>query len=152
MWSGPRNISTALMRSFENRPDTTVIDEPLYARYLSKINIDHPYRDEIINNGELNYEVITNYLTGTIPSGMTIWYQKHMAHHNLPGDNLKWIRKINNCILIRHPKDVILSFINKMKLSSFEQLGYKQQYQIFNYLKFKGHNSIVIDASELALI
>ena len=84
MWSGPRNISSAMMRSFENRPDTTVTDEPFYAHYLVKTRIKHPLRKKIIQNSECNFDNIVTYLTGSIPDKKKIWYQKHMAHHNLP--------------------------------------------------------------------
>tara|TARA_B100001029_G_C15060841_1_gene458340 strand:+ start:974 stop:1690 length:717 start_codon:yes stop_codon:yes gene_type:complete len=148
MWSGPRNISTALMRSFENRPDTVVTDEPFYAHYLYKTKINHPMKNEIIENGNINWENITNELIGPIPKNKTVWYQKHMSQHNLPGYNLEWINKITNCILIRNPKDVIASFSKKFKLISSNQLGYKQQTVIYNLTK---HNNkvIIVDADDI---
>ena len=149
MWSGPRNISTALMRSFGNRPDTSVIDEPFYGYYLKKTNSNHPYSSKIINLYETKYNKIVNQLTGPIPSNKPIWYQKHMAHHILPKDDLNWIKKINNCILIRHPNDVILSYINKFQLESSYQLGYKQQDDLYNYLKLHNISPIVIESNDL---
>ena len=84
MWSGPRNISTALMRSWENRPDTAVVDEPLYAHYLLKTGIPHPAADKVIRSQETDWrKVVEQLTTGDIPGGKTIYYQKHMTHHLL---------------------------------------------------------------------
>ena len=81
MWSGPRSISTALMRSFENRLDTVVLDEPFYAYFLKETNLNHPGREEIISTGEYNWGKIVKKITGPIPQNKNIWYQKHMAQH-----------------------------------------------------------------------
>ena len=83
MWSGPRNISTAMMRSFENRPDTTVIDEPFYGHYLDKTGLNHPGREDVIASQCTDWDEIAELLSGPIPGGKPIWYQKHMAQHNL---------------------------------------------------------------------
>ena len=84
MWSGPRSISTALMRSFENRSDTFVTDEPFYAHYLKKTGIDHPLKEEVMENGNICWSSVAYKITGSIPGGKDIWYQKHMVQHNLP--------------------------------------------------------------------
>ena len=135
MWSGPRSISTALMRSFENRPDTFVSDEPFYAHYLYKTGIDHPFREEIISSGNTDWNSVTNNMTGSIPEGKDIWYQKHMAQHNLPGKDMTWIQKVQNIFLIRHPREVILSYMKKYEITSITQLGYPQQKVLFTILK-----------------
>ena len=109
MWSGPRNISTALMRSFENRPDTFVTDEPFYAYYLKKTGIEHPLREEVMNEGNTDWNSVANEITGSIPKGRKIWYQKHMAQHNLPGESLKWIENLQNCLLLHYPKVIYLN-------------------------------------------
>ena len=83
-WSGPRNISTALMRSWENRPDTYVCDEPLYAHYLIQHGLGHPGRQEILRHHETDLSKVIAWLTGAIPAGRRIFYQKQMAHHLLP--------------------------------------------------------------------
>ena len=113
MWSGPRNISTALMRSFENRLDCFVSDEPFYAYFLSKTKLKHPLYNEIIKSGLTDYNQIIKYITGANPALKKIWYQKHMAHHILNRDNIDWVKHMKNCLLIRHPKDVILSYSKK---------------------------------------
>ena len=81
MWSGPRNISTAMMRAWENRPDTVVVDEPLYAHYLDLTGDDHPGRDEVIAAGETDWRAVAGQLVGPVPDGTAVFYQKQMAHH-----------------------------------------------------------------------
>ena len=152
MWSGPRNISTALMRSFENRPDCFVSDEPFYSFFLCKTGLNHPMRDEIIQSEETNYNKIIRYITGPIPHLNKIWYQKHMAHHILVDSNIDWIKKMKNCILIRHPKDVILSYTKKNEIEDIYQLGYPQQVNIYKILsKETKYTPIIIDARDLLL-
>ena len=150
MWSGPRNISTALMRSFENRSDCFVSDEPFYSYFLYKTELKHPLSAEIIKSGLNDYNEIIKYITGPIPSSKNIWYQKHMAHHILAGANMDWIKKMENCLLIRHPSDVILSYSKKNEIKSIQQLGYLQQIDIYEMLtKDMGISPIIIDANDL---
>ena len=149
LWSGPRSISTALMRSFENRPDTFVTDEPFYAHYLKKTGIDHPLREEVIANCKTDWNSVVDEITGPIPMGKEIWYQKHMAQHNLTGFDLKWVEKMQNCILIRHPREVILSYSQKYEISSILQLGYPQQTELFNVLTNMGATPFVLDARDV---
>ena len=118
-WSGPRNISTALMRSWSSRSDTFVTDEPFYAYYLSETKLKHPMHMEIINKYSTDYIKIVNYLNSKTPDGKKIWYQKHMAHHILNLNDIEWITNFENCILLRHPKEVISSYSNKNKLNSY---------------------------------
>jgi len=149
MWSGPRNISTALMRSFENRADTFVTDEPFYAYYLHKTGIDHPCRKEVMADGNTDWNSVADEITGSIPDGKTVWYQKHMAQHNLPGFDMKWVEKLTNCILIRHPRDVILSYSKKYEIKSIFQLGYPQQLKLFQMLIDLGTPPIILDAKDV---
>ena len=152
MWSGPRNISTAMMRSFENRPDTVVEDEPFYAHYLVKTGVDHPCRIEIIKSQENDWDIISKRLVGEIPCGKSIWYQKHMGQHNLLGCNLEWTKKMVNCFLIRNPKEVIVSFNKKFKLTSSKQLGFMQQLDLFKKLKTEtGKTPLVVDAKDILI-
>tara|TARA_B100000029_G_scaffold413419_1_gene416417 strand:- start:2098 stop:2826 length:729 start_codon:yes stop_codon:yes gene_type:complete len=147
-WSGPRNISTALMRSWSSRNDTYISDEPLYACYLKENKINHPMYEEIISSYETNYLKIIETLQGQIPNQYKIWYQKHMAHHLQELESLEWIESFHNCFLIRDPKYVINSYIKKNKLESMKELGYYQQYKILEYLKNKRGNFIVIDTQK----
>lgn len=91
MWSGPRNISTAMMRAWENRGDCAVSDEPLYAHYLAATGADHPGRDEVIASGETDWRRVVADLLGPVPDDQPVWYQKHMTHHLLPGMDRDWI-------------------------------------------------------------
>ncbi len=134
MWSGPRNISTAMMRSWDARPDTTVCDEPLYARYLKLTGADHPARDEIIAHHETELDAILAHLTGPIPDGRDIFYQKHMAHHLLPDDDLDWTLQLTNCILIRDPAEMIASYIKIIADPTPETLALPQQLRLFNHI------------------
>jgi len=149
MWSGPRSISTALMRSFENRPDTFVTDEPFYAHYLQKTRIDHPLREEVIACSNTDWNSVSHEITGSIPEGKEIWYQKHMAQHNLPRKNLKWVKKMQNCLLIRHPQEVILSYSKKYEITSIFQLGYPQQIELFTMLTDMGIPPHILDARDV---
>jgi hypothetical protein len=102
MWSGPRNISTALMRSFGNRSDTAVVDEPLYAHFLSVTGLNHPARDEVIASQPTDWREVARQLTGPVPGGKRVFYQKHMTHHLLPVSIAPgW--ELTNCFLIRTP-------------------------------------------------
>ena len=150
-WSGPRNISTALMRSWSSRKDTFVTDEPFYSYYLKEKKIKHPMYKEIINMYSSNYDEVVDYLLGKIPNNKKIWYQKHMAHHILDLNEIEWISNCHNCILLRHPKEVISSFTKKNKLKSVEELGYPQQYEIIKFLKKINKTFIIIDSKELLM-
>ncbi len=108
MWSGPRNISTALMRSWGNRPDTWVCDEPLYAHYLASTGKDHPGADEVLADQEQDWRVVVETLTGAVPEGRAIWYQKHMAHHLLPEVGREWLDGMTHCFLIRNPAEMLV--------------------------------------------
>lgn len=132
MWSGPRNISTALMRAWENRADTAVVDEPFYAFYLRQTRADHPAADEVIAAGETNPQAIISRLTGSAPEGKRIFYQKQMTHHLLPEIDRGWLASVTNCFLIRDPADVIASYTKKNHEPSLEDLGFVQQAEIFD--------------------
>ena len=138
MWSGPRNISTALMYSFNNRIDTICIDEPLYPNYLLNTGILHPGRTEIIDNQNWDINKIINEICSANLDGAKIHYQKHMAHHLLPEMDISWISKLNNCILIRDPKEVILSLSNKISNINLNSTGLNEQVRILNiFLKLQ---------------
>ena len=150
MWSGPRNLSTALMRSFENRTDTVVIDEPFYAHFLKQTNLNHPGRNEIISTLDSNWDNIVLKITGPIPQNKLIWYQKHMAQHNLEGCDLNWIKSFHNCILIRDPKYVIPSYNKEYSLSDEKLLGYCQQLNLIRILEDEeGITPPIFDATDI---
>ena len=152
MWSGPRNISTALMRSFESRGDCHVTDEPFYAYFLNESGENHPAREEILKSQSSDWNNISNELIAHIPKGKTIWYQKHMAHHIFPYSDLSWINNISNCFLIRDPKEVINSYTKRFKLIDHKQLGYNQQLMIFNKIKKESDKyPIVLSAKDVLM-
>ena len=152
MWSGPRNISTAMMRSFENREDTFVSDEPFYAHYLKLTGIDHPMRKEVMETRNSDWDEVSQYLTGTIPQDKSVWYQKHMAQHNLPGVELDWTSRLTNCFLIRNPGEVILSYSKKYEITSVYQLGFPQQFKLYDKIEQdSGMSPIVIDSKDVLM-
>ena len=152
MWSGPRNISTALMRSWESRSDTFVIDEPFYAHYLSVTNVDHPGRDEIIQSGETDQSVVSKGLISDIDDSCSIYFQKHMTHHMIPSVGREWMKDVVNCFLIRDPKDMILSYTKVNSNLSMHLLGLEDQYELFEYVtKINGRAPTVVDSKDILL-
>ena len=148
-WSGPRNISTALMRSWSSRGDSFVSDEPFYAYYLKEKQLKHPMYKEIIEHYPNTYNDVVTSLISEIPNYKEHWYQKHMAHHLIDLNNINWINQFENCILIRHPKSVINSYIKKNTLNHIDELGYPQQYKIMKYLDSIDKKFIVVDSDIL---
>src|SRR5581483_6797449 len=124
MWSGPRNISTAMMRAWENRGDTAVIDEPFYAHYLQVTGVNHPGREEVLRSQSTAWEEVAAMLTGPIPDGKPIWYQKHMTQHILPDMPLDWLDQVTNCFLIRNPESVVASFTIQRPDAAAWELGF----------------------------
>jgi len=151
MWSGPRNISTALMRAWGNRPDTAVIDEPLYAYYLERTGKDHPVAAEVIAEGETDWHKVTRRLTNeAVPGGKPIFFQKQMTHHLLPEMDHEWLLDLTNCFLIRDPREVIMSYIQKNPDPVLEDLGFVQQCEIFNFVHDRKHKTPpVVDARDV---
>jgi len=150
MWSGPRNISTTMMRAFGNRSDTFASDEPFYGYFLKSTNIDHPMKDEVISKYQTNWSYIKDYLTGPIPNNKPIWYQKQMTQHLLPNDSIEWTDKVTNCFLIRDPKDVIVSYAKIYDKMTPELLGFPQLLKVFNYtLKNSKVKPIVINSRSI---
>ncbi len=133
MWSGPRNISTAMMRSWESRTDTRVIDEPFYAHYLQHTGYAHPGAEEIIAHYDTDWRrVIAQLLEG---GGAPIFFQKHMTQHMLEHIDRSWIAEVSNCFLIREPRRMLLSFAKVIPNPHLDQTGLPQQVEIFNELR-----------------
>lgn len=135
MWSGPRNISTAMMRAWENRPDAWVVDEPLYAHYLTRVEVAHPGVEEVIAHHESDWEKVVAGLVGPIPGGRAIYYQKHMAHHWLPHLRGEWLLRLRNAFLIRHPAEMLPSLAAKMGPPALRDTGLPQQVELFRFLR-----------------
>ena len=150
MWSGPRNLSTAMMRSFENRKDTVVFDETFYAHYLSVTELNHPGRDQILDFQSTNWDEVVEKCRNTSFQKESLCYQKHMAQHNLQGFDISWIKDVQNCILIRDPKYVIASYGKKLPIQDERHLGYIQQADIIEFLeKENGITPPIIDADDI---
>ncbi len=150
MWSGPRNISTAMMRSWGVRPDTVVTDEPLYAHYLRVTGIHHPAREEILASQPTDWRTVVDRLTGPIPEGRSVWYQKHMTHHMIPEVGRDWIHRVTNCFLIREPGAVILSYARVRPDPTPEDLGLPQQAELFELVRARtGRTPPVLDAHDV---
>lgn len=150
MWSGPRNISTAMMRAWENREDTAVIDEPFYAHYLLTTGVQHPGRDEVIVAQNNDTTEVAAMLIGPIPGNLPIWYQKHMTQHMLPDMPLDWLDQVNHCFLIREPEAVVASFTIQRPAAAAWELGFEQQARLFDHVCDRlGAAPPVIDASDV---
>ncbi|HEX3364710.1 hypothetical protein [Phenylobacterium sp.] len=130
MWSGPRNISTAMMRSFENRPDCAVVDEPFYAAYLAETGLDHPMRDEVRAAQPQDWRVVAKALIEAEPA--PVFYQKHMTHHMVPGFGLDWADACVNAFLIRDPAAVLASYVRKRAEVALEDIGVVRQRELFD--------------------
>jgi hypothetical protein len=148
MWSGPRNISTALMRSWENRPDCVVVDEPLYAYYLDQTGLDHPARETVIAAGEPDWPAVVAELTGPPPDGATVYYQKHMTHHLIPQLPRDWIAGLDNVLLIRDPAEVVASYVRSRTNVTATDIGLVQQAELYDQLGATGTPPPVIDAAD----
>jgi hypothetical protein len=157
MWSGPRNISTAMMRSWGNRPDTVVVDEPFYAFYLKETGTKHPGAEEVIARGETDWRKIVEQCGKeggrdlSVPTAKKkIFYQKQMTHHLLPEVARNWLREVTNCFLIRDPAEVIISYIKKNREPKAEDLGFVQQAEIFDFVQSQtGSVPPVLDADDV---
>ena len=132
MWSGPRNISTAMMRSWESRADTRVIDEPFYAHYLQRTGYAHPGAEEIVGSYDTDWRRVIEGLVAS--DGAQIFFQKHMTQHMLEHIDRSWITKVSNCFLIREPRRVLLSFAKVIPNPRLDQTGFPQQVEIFNHV------------------
>lgn len=151
MWSGPRNISTAMMRSWGNRPDTVVCDEPLYAHYLvQRPEVRHPGREEIIAQNETDWRKVAARLSGPVPEGKPLFYQKHMAHHLLPNIGRDWLDHLTHCFLIRDPQEMLTSLLRKYPQAALEDTGLPQQVELFHFIVAKtGRTPPVLDAQDV---
>jgi hypothetical protein len=151
MWSGPRNISTALMRSWGNRPDTFVYDEPFYAHYLVRTGVAHPGAGEVIAHHETNWrKVVEALVDDEFPPGKSVFYQKHMAHHLLPDINRSWLNRVTNCFLIRNPQEMLASLIRFLPEPRLQDTGLPQQVEIFESVRERTRTAPpVIDARDV---
>src|SRR3712207_4084495 len=146
MWSGPRNISTAMMRAFENRPDTVVVDEPLYGAYLARTGIEHPMRDEVIASQPRDVEAAVAGLSAPLPDGCRLHYAKHMAHHVARDMDLGWTLGFRNVLLIRDPAEVVASYVRARERCEPEDIAIPQQGRLLELWDEHGLDVPVVDA------
>jgi hypothetical protein len=150
MWSGPRTISTAMLRSWGSRRDTAVTDEPLYAAYLAETGLDHPGREEILASQPTDWRDVAAALTGPIPDGCAIWYVKHMAHHLLPSMDRSWLAGMAHVFLLRDPAAVIASYARVREAPTLADLGLEQQVELFEAERARtGLTPPVIDSDDV---
>jgi hypothetical protein len=148
MWSGPRNISTAMMRAFENRPDTVVVDEPLYAAYLARTGVDHPAREEVIASQPTDIATAVAELEAPLPSRRRVHYAKHMAHHVSRGMDLGWTLAFRNVLLIRDPVEVVASYVRARETCEPDDIGLPQQEWLLKLWDEQRCEVPILDAAE----
>lgn len=148
VWSGPRNISTAMMRSFENRSDTVVVDEPLYAAYLARTGIDHPMREEVLTSQPTDLAAAVAALDAPLPAGRRVHYAKHMAHHVSRDMDLRWTLRFSNVLLIRDPDEVVASYVRARETCAPDDIGLPQQGWLLKLWDEHGADVPVVDAAD----
>jgi len=150
MWSGPRNISTTLLRSWGARPDTFVCDEPLYAHYLLRTGAPHPGREQVIASHETDWRRVVDQLTGPIPGGKPVFYQKHMAKHLLPEVGRDWLDALSHAFLIREPAEMLASFARVVPDPTLDDTGLPLQCELFELMADRtGRTPPVIDSRDV---
>lgn len=150
MWSGPRNLSTAMMRSFGSRADTFVSDEPFYGCFLKETGADHPMREEVIASMDCDWASVMRTLSGAAPDGSSIWYQKHMWHHMTGPIGYDYFDGFTHAFLIREPERMIASYLRKREAAEFEDFGLERQAEFFAREADRlGHAPPVVDANDV---
>ena len=150
MWSGPRNISTALMRAWENRDDCCVVDEPFYACYLHATGIDHPMRDEVLASQPREWEAVIESLAAPLPPGVRLQYQKHMTQHMVGPLDARWLRTVRHAFLIRDPVEMVASYAQKRGEVTVDDLGLPKQVEIYQRVaEVTGRAPPVIEARDV---
>jgi len=150
MWSGPRNLSTAMMRSFGSRSDTFVSDEPFYGCFLDSSGADHPMRDEVIAAMDCDWHSVMQRLRGNPPDGSPVWYQKQMWHHMTGPIGYDDFEGFRHAFLIREPERMIGSYLRKREAARFEDFGLERQAEFFEREADRlGHAPPVVDANDV---
>lgn len=149
MWSGPRNISTAMMRSWENRADCEVVDEPFYAYYLQQTQQPHPCFDDILATQSCDYKEVTKQLVYN-PVKCDLQYQKHMTHHMLDDVDLSWTAALRHCFLIRDPREIVNSYTNSRGVCNAQDIGIIRQAQLYEQItQISGKTIPIIDSNQV---
>ena len=150
MWSGPRNLSTAMMYSFGARADFDVMDEPFYGAYLSVSGLSHPMGDEIKGSMACDPDMVAQGMKArehaATPKHL---YTKQMTHHMVPQMPRDWFAQARHVFLIRHPARVIASYAVKREKPTLEDIGFVQQVEIFESVKALGQTPVVVDSFDI---
>jgi len=150
MWSGPRNLSTAMMRSFGARADTAVWDEPFFAPYLIATGKSHPGRAETLERHETDPRTVAAACQGTVPNNKHYYFQKHMPHHMIADFPMDWARGGKHFFLIRDPQRVIASYAKGRSRFDESDLGFSDQRRVYDYLQgMSGQDIPVIDSMDI---
>ncbi len=149
MWSGPRNLSTAMMYAFGNRGDCAVVDEPFYAAYLALTGLQHPMREDILESQSQDADEVAASLVGQVPAAKPYFYQKHMTQHMIDGVPRDWMREVTNLFLIRHPARVIASYAAKRENPTLDDIGFRQQAELFDLCCSWGQRPVVVDSHDI---
>jgi hypothetical protein len=150
MWSGPRNLSTAMMRSFGSRADTFVSDEPFYGCFLKTSGANHPMREEVIAAMDCDWTSVMASLRGAPPENRAVWYQKHMWHHMAGPIGYDDFDGFTHAFLIREPERMIASYLRKRESAAFEGFGLDRQAEFFDREADRlGHAPPVVDANDV---
>ena len=150
MWSSPRNLSTAMMRSFASRADTFVSDEPFYGCFLKATGANHPMREETIAAMDCDWKSVIQTLRGSPSGDSPIWYQKHMWHHMEGPIGYDDFAGFTHAFLIREPERMIASYLRKRESAAFDNFGLDRQAEFFEREADRlGHAPPVIDANDV---
>lgn len=150
MWSGPRNLSTTMMRSFGARPEAVCVDEPFYAAWLTASGEVHPMQEEVLTSQSSDPSVVAQEMLAPLPPGKTLHYQKQMTHHMLESFPLDWVGEVRHAFLVRHPGRVIPSYMRKMETLSLEAIGVPQQERLYRGITERtGTPPPVVDSDRL---
>lgn len=149
VWSGPRNLSTALMYSFGQRTDCAIWDEPFYGAYLAATGLEHPMRAEILLAQDTDPVQVAARCAAPVPHGKPVQYLKLMSHHMLPGVPRDWMADYVHVLLIRHPARVLASYAAKRELVTLDDIGFVQQAEIDGWLRQRGQQAVVVDSADI---
>lgn len=150
MWSGPRNLSTAMMYAFAARGDCAVSDEPFYAAYLAATGLDHPMRDAVIASQPTDPDIVAARCVGENPGDRPLWYQKHMTLHMIPDFGREFLDGLTNVFLIRHPARVVASYARKREGPTLNDIGFVQQADLFDQVADRvGTAPLVVDCADI---
>lgn len=149
MWSGPRNVSTAMMRAWGSRADTAVTDEPLYAHYLEVTGLPHPARELTLARHDADWRRVTDWLSGPVPGGRAVWYQKHMTHHLTADVGRDWLDALTHAFLIREPAAMLVSLTEFIPEPRLADTGLPQQLELFERVSAERGRPPVIDGDDV---